>query len=146
MGEPCDLLVPDRGVGYWRHRARNEQPCDPCRKARNVWERGRAYRTTDGERRRKLWTRYRLRPEDYDTILGHQGGVCAICAQPFRGPLTTHLDHVHGCTHPDRGSECCPACVRGILCNRCNHLLGGLDDREWLAKALVYLGREAVDG
>jgi hypothetical protein len=144
MSETCNLLVPGSLAGYYRHRDRGEQSCDACRKEKNVYLRAR--HDTDADRQRKIWTRYRLRPEDYEAILGRQNGVCAICTQPFKMRLTTHLDHVHGCAHPGRGSECCPACVRGILCNRCNHLLGGLDDREWLAKALLYLGRETADG
>ena len=69
--------------------------------------------------------------EDYDRLLAEQDGTCAIC----RGPETVlnprtgeprrfSIDHDHSCC-PDK--RACSACVRGLLCFRCNTGLGKLE-------------------
>ena len=56
-----------------------------------------------------------------------QGGLCAICE---RSTLLV-IDHCH-----ETGS------IRGLLCRRCNGLLGFATDKVWiLHKAIEYLGR-----
>ena len=85
---------------------------------------------------------YGLTKEDYGALLERQGGRCALCSEPF-GSKVPHVDHDYGCTHPDKGSQCCYRCVRGLLCGPCNHFVGWLEKRfHLLAPALRYLGME----
>jgi len=71
---------------------------------------------------------YGLSPEDYDTMLAQQGGVCAICQQDNGGRHLV-IDHDHT---TDK--------VRVLLCDGCNIALGGLKDNPDTArKAADYL-------
>jgi len=70
----------------------------------------------------------------YETLLAEQNGKCAICGEPPKA-RRFHIDHVHA----SPGDT--DVWVRGLLCARCNMLLGSLEGG-WRAKAEVYLGRE----
>jgi hypothetical protein len=66
-----------------------------------------------------LLRRYLLTPEKYDFMLQKQGGVCAICKRAKNSnPRKKHfcVDHSH-----ITGKN------RGLLCDRCNKLLGFLE-------------------
>lgn len=97
------------------------------------------------KRQRTNWQLYRLTPEAYQALLNRQAGVCAVCRKPFSdNPRLIHVDHKHGCDHADKGRACCPACVRGILCNRCNNFAGWIEtDYRRLGDLFHYLG---IDG
>lgn len=60
--------------------------------------------------------KYGLLLEDYEEQLHRQGGVCALCKSPPARGKSLCIDHCH-----DSGR------VRGLLCNRCNSLLGGYE-------------------
>lgn len=77
-----------------------------------------------------LLRKYRLTVKEYDATLSSQGGVCAICKKP-PGDRRFPVDHCHS-----------SGVVRGILCDRCNRLIGQAgDDPEILRNAAVYLSR-----
>jgi len=80
-------------------------------------------------RQRALWIQYRLTEEDYESILRHQGGVCAGCGKP---PYSCRLavDHDHKTGR-----------IRGLLCWLCNRAIGILRDN---AKAATRLGEYLV--
>jgi Recombination endonuclease VII len=81
------------------------------------------------QRRRRLKLLYGISPEEYDAMLAHQGGVCAICKKkPDKGkPLC--VDHCH-----------LTGQVRGLLCHKCNSVLAfGNDDPDILSAAIAYL-------
>jgi hypothetical protein len=69
--------------------------------------------------------RYGLTPDAYRQMLKNQDGFCAICKT---GPAT-EIDHNHA---TDK--------VRALLCPGCNTKLGAVEQPEWLAKAVAYLG------
>jgi Recombination endonuclease VII len=74
-----------------------------------------------------LWTRHRLRPEDYEALLAAQEGRCCYCQRPRpENPREVHIDHDHTCTCGPKHS--CPACRRGVACQKCNHVVGHADD------------------
>lgn len=78
-----------------------------------------------GQRLRK----YGITQEQYDALLAHQGGVCAVCTQPMSGSRTEVIDHDHATGQ-----------VRGIIHGGCNVALGMLDDNpEWFLNAAKYL-------
>ena len=75
-----------------------------------------------------MWQLYRLPWDDYQELLAVQLGRCAICTQPFsENPRLIHVDHNHACDHPGKGAKSCRACVRAILCARCNVFVGWIE-------------------
>ncbi len=82
-------------------------------------------------REQNLRKQYGITQKDYDEMLKKQGGVCKICGteNPKGHSGKLYVDHNH-----KTGD------VRGLLCSRCNSILGYCDDREEvLLKAVEYL-------
>jgi len=78
---------------------------------------------------RKLWSRYRITPEQYAAIFKKQKSRCALCGEISK---KLQVDHVQTPNGP---------VVRGLLCITCNTGLGKLGDTiEGLLKAITYLG------
>ena len=101
--------------------------CDRCKRQ------GRS-RTTKNVR---LSETYGIDMGDYDRLLAHQGGVCAIC----QGKRTVFdVDHDHAA---ERAGIPIRKCVRGLLCRRCNRRLlpAALDKVAVLHSAVEYLER-----
>jgi len=130
--------------------------CKPCFQA----ERRRKYDSADAVARVKRWrdnnrerydsyrAEYRNRPErkramrdlyyrrtfgitadDVDALLEKQDGKCAICGGEPARENGWHVDHDHNTGR-----------IRGVLCQRCNHAIGLLDeDPERLRAAADYL-------
>lgn len=139
----CELTVPFSGAGAQRHRALGEVPCRECKDARNAATRERRKeRGSENARWNKLWHRYRIRPDDYLDLLLKQEGKCPLCLNSFKDSKEMHLDHNHACDHEDKGERSCRNCVRAILCRNCNVRLIGVEDTEWLKRALNYIGRK----
>lgn len=86
-----------------------------------------------------LFSKYGLTLEGYDILYKKQDGRCAVCKRPERsvdrweGKIRRlQVDHCH-----ETGR------VRGLLCYRCNVLIGGLGDTvEAIERVLVYLKRK----
>ena len=70
--------------------------------------------------------RYGLTQNDYEEKFKLQNGLCQICGKANNKELV--VDHNH------RTNQ-----TRGLLCNRCNLMLWGLEDRNWFKKAAEYL-------
>ena len=90
---------------------------------------------TVGMRAHKLKHKYNMTVEDYDYLWEQQNGVCAICGQEetmkHQNGKTTRLsvDHNH-----KTGK------VRGLLCRKCNIVIGNAKDNiDILFKAIQYL-------
>jgi hypothetical protein len=84
----------------------------------------------------------------YDNVLIKQNGRCAICSSEtsgghgLRGKTSFHVDHDHSCCPQNRY---CVKCIRGLLCDCCNKLLGhSLENKAWLINALSYLHQYGV--
>jgi len=99
-----------------------------CKDCYNLYkrQRGRAAASPDMRRKWNLSSRYGITEEGLDAMIAKQGGVCAICGKPMKRPCVDH-NHITG--------E-----VRGILCHRCNIVIGGWDDADIRNRALRYLG------
>jgi hypothetical protein len=68
---------------------------------------------------------------DRQLLLDKQNGHCAICEEIISwGDKTARVDH-------ERKS----GRIRGILCNRCNVMLGILDNKRLLGRANEYLSK-----
>src|SRR5439155_26329707 len=76
-----------------------------------------------------LKRKFGLSLDQYDELLAHQGGKCAICSDPPEEGKAYHIDHDH-----ETGE------VRGLLCVRCNNGLGQFkEDRDLLKMAATYI-------
>ena len=62
---------------------------------------------------------YSMTINDYSSLFVKQNGQCAICYMPSDSNF--HVDHDHACCS---GPKSCGVCVRGLLCTRCNLMLG----------------------
>jgi hypothetical protein len=76
---------------------------DKDRASKREWERRKRYREV-----------YRISLADYEAMRQRQNGVCAICK---RSSQALCVDHCHACGK-----------VRGLLCGKCNSVLGFCDD------------------
>ncbi len=106
--------------------------CPDCRKDPRDSE------TLRVKERRRTLRLYGLSETGWQELLARQGCRCAIChtADPG-GRGQWMIDHDHGCC-PGTGS--CGQCVRGLLCNQFNLMLGFANDQpEKLRAALAYL-------
>lgn len=95
-----------------------------------AWNRANPDKFRRNQRASVLRRRYGVSVDEYDAMLAAQDGVCAICQQlPYGTRL--HVDHCHA-----------TFTVRGLLCFRCNTMLGHLDDDPALLhRAIEYLQR-----
>jgi hypothetical protein len=67
---------------------------------------------------------YGITSDKYAMILVSQGGVCAVCRGECKTGRRLAVDHCH----LTKG-------IRGLLCNRCNHLLGLAGDASDILRA-----------
>lgn len=82
---------------------------------------------------------------DFKALWEAQKGLCGLCHEPMlpSGQKTESVvvDHDHNCC-PGRMGSACGKCVRGLLHNDCNRLLGILEKKSHLIKgAEEYLAR-----
>jgi hypothetical protein len=85
------------------------------------------------QRKRYYKKRYGITIEQYEKMLKAQNGVCAICGENNNHKTQRHLhiDHNH-----QTGK------VRGLLCIRCNTIIGNSkENTEILKKAIEYIYR-----
>jgi len=61
-----------------------------------------------------LRRKYGLSLSQFEAMLLAQGGKCAICKEPFKS--RPNVDHQHD-----------TALVRGLLCSRCNTMIGSIE-------------------
>ena len=82
---------------------------------------------------------YKITPEWYAATLAAQGGGCAICGShdPGKNMARFCVDHDHACCP---GTRSCGKCNRGLLCRKCNAMLGHANDSPALLRgAAAYL-------
>jgi hypothetical protein len=103
-------------------------------------EQGRRWRAENPARNRvfdlksRLKTVYGMSLDDYRALLERQQGACAICKSPDpkrRKALGLFVDHCHK-----------TGAVRGLLCHRCNLLIGFAEETpDRVLDAVSYLNR-----
>lgn len=95
--------------------------------------------TPEDARRRHLLCHFGITSEQFSWLLDQQGGKCALCLEPeTKIQLKTGLlqllgiDHNHACVYhvPRTG---CVHCIRGLLCDHCNLLIGKAEQRAVVA-------------
>jgi Recombination endonuclease VII len=73
-------------------------------------------RPTDSKRTRFLSAAFNITPAEWEVVSAYQQGVCFVCGRPERGKrLSTDHSHEDGL-------------FRGLLCSKCNPLLGKLEN------------------
>lgn len=108
----------ERGAD-WEAIRRLKRATDPeWREKQNAKRRGRCQRND------QLKRLYGITLDEYNKMLAHQGGCCAICMETASSRL--HVDHCHSTGK-----------VRGLLCSKCNTGLGAYRDNTELLKAAV---------
>lgn len=93
-----------------------------------------ARKNPEVNRRAQMKYRYGITWEQYEDLLLKQGFACAICrsVRPGGRGKRLHVDHDHGTGK-----------VRGLLCWRCNSVIGRMNDSPTLLRcAAAYLERE----
>jgi hypothetical protein len=89
-------------------------------------------------KRRYQVHRYTLTWSEFLNKLKQQNYRCMICKKEILERKQQMIDHDHSCCAAT--SRSCGKCIRGVLCIKCNHLLGSADDSEIiLQQALEYL-------
>jgi Recombination endonuclease VII len=79
--------------------------------------------------------RHGLTQEQFDALMHSQDGLCAVCKGPPDGRWKVlQIDHDHKCCP---GEKSCGACVRGLLCARCNVVAGYMEDNPMLLQELA---------
>lgn len=84
--------------------------------------------------------RHGLSVAEIESLRARQRGLCPICQREL--PPVPLVDHDHGLarSHPHPVSRGCHYCVRSLLCNPCNLMIGNAqDDPERLRAGATYL-------
>jgi hypothetical protein len=83
-------------------------------------------------RKHKLMQHYGITEEQYQELLKKQNGVCALCCKLPDSNRRLAVDHNH-----KTGK------IRGLLCSRCNNLLGQIERLNYSVLALyLYFSRQ----
>jgi hypothetical protein len=113
--------------------------CKPCaaRGSREDYAKHKASPQRLAFKRNKEYRRlYGITLADYDEMFAAQDGVCATCGSPDPGVKHDHL-HVDHCHETGR--------VRGLLCRRCNSVIGYVHDNpDTLRRMADYLEAPAL--
>lgn len=90
-------------------------------------------------------SRYGLTIEDYETMMIDQDHNCKICKKEFSSNKDNCIDHDHSCCNDlPNGQRSCGKCVRGIVCKKCNLILGMVNDsKEYLMDCIEYLSGDS---
>lgn len=96
-------------------------------------------RTSEQRRIYHLAKKYGISVWMYKWLLGQRDGLCWLCgeAETWINPQSQQVaplavDHDHGCSLHEV-KRACYRCIRGLLCNRCNRLLGFAESSPVLA-------------
>jgi hypothetical protein len=77
---------------------------------------------------------YGINRNEWERMREGQGGACALCGDPD-GLM---VDHDHSCCQGSRGRSDgrsgCKKCIRGLLCDSCNRVLGRIEQKPALAE------------
>jgi Recombination endonuclease VII len=145
--DPEKFLAQQRKAGA-KYDAAHREEKSAKRKARYAANpgkeaaRAKAYRLAHPEKRQEYHLRfnYGLTREGFEALMANQDGRCAICHLVFNvndRKTRPHVDHDHACCLK---RPFCGKCIRGLLCELCNHMVGeGRDDPMILESGARYL-------
>ena len=106
-------------------------------KQRKMSEEENRVKRKESHRKYYLKSMYNIAQDQFDDMMIEQNGRCAICEEQATPDRYLHVDHDHACCS---GEKSCGECVRGLLCYKCNSVLGLIADNiETLKSAERYL-------
>lgn len=76
---------------------------------------------------------YKLTEPEYIHMLWQQNNQCAVCHQSSASKKLS-IDHDHKCCS---GKRTCGKCIRGLLCSRCNAILGQVNDSVSILESMI---------
>lgn len=123
-------------VAEWRERKLAEDP-DYFRSRARVRAKAYYHRKPDWKKWAHHLRRYGITPEAYRDLFESQGNACGACGTKdptpwIKGKTPWHVDHCHTTN-----------IVRGILCERCNTVLGRVREDESVAIGIAdYIRRK----
>lgn len=138
----CNKCDADKPLTEFSRRGDGYQPwCKACNKAhKRDW----IVSNRDKVSVNAMWSKYRLRPADFEALLEKQSGMCALCDYTFSGRSDIEIDHDHTCC---AGATSCGKCVRGLLCAKHNKMMIWVDafenEPERFESARLYAGYTA---
>lgn len=92
------------------------------------WTKNHKKEVSEARKRCYYKKKYGLTLGEREKMILAQDSLCRLCLRPLSSlPSFTHVDHDH-----------LNNVVRGILCGSCNYKMSGVDDEEWLVKAIEY--------
>lgn len=117
----------------WREKNKDRQRQYRIKRKKEREEANKRYDSTDNGKERRLtyrkkrvesgkafeyhiMTKYKLSIADYNRMKDQQNNSCKICFVEFVDRRSTHIDHCHK-----------TGAVRGLLCPRCNMLVGCIE-------------------
>lgn len=102
------------------------------------WGSERRCRRCNADRQKIVWPKikYGITPSIWQEMLDKQNNQCAICKHLLAdtGPYRAEMDHDHSCCP---GQITCGKCLRKILCQNCNRLLGAAKDSISILQAAI---------
>ena len=124
-----EKLLTDFSINRHMRSGRSSQCKVCCRDyARHLRATG---RVQESDRRRSLKKLYGITLEEWEQMYDEQLGRCAVCFIPLAECKIIATDHDHK-----------TGAVRGLLCSKCNLILGQWnDDPEIFRRAAQYLGQ-----
>ena len=138
----CTRCLENKPVSEFHKDVKNKDGlryyCRPCsnRASKEHYEKNK-----ERGRPRRIERTFGITIEDYNNLLDQQNNCCAICGGVNEDGKALSIDHDHSCCP---GRKSCGKCVRQILCNSCNSMLGyARDDIEILEAAKKYLERHS---
>jgi Recombination endonuclease VII len=85
---------------------------------------------------------YGISKSQWHHMFDTQDGGCALCGGVNANGHNLHVDHDHACCGYTRG---CPNCVRGLLCDTCNRMIGMAENKPKLRSLFAfYLDRRPL--
>lgn len=126
----CGQTLPTSSFGTDRRRRDGLRGwCKECDAGKKRTARARKARRAWTKRDNHLKRKYGISTQQFDALLAHQDGRCAVCSSRHTKSSPLHCDHDHTTGE-----------VRGLLCGPCNRSAGLLgEDPERIARLAAYV-------
>lgn len=131
----CNKILPL--VDFPKHKTAIDGRSNQCKEYRKIYKKAWLKKNPKEFRKYHLKRTFGLTIEDYAKMLKQQKGVCAICGKPETTIVKNILRNlVIGHCHKTEK-------IRGLLCGRCNRVIGLMQDSPTFLKAAAdYLEQE----